>query len=279
MLMRIAAGAGLAALAAVPAWADGATVRLDHLAARVIVIPEARANITAEVVAGKGSLPKPTLHVSGAELTVAGGLPASRLHNCHIRDHGRGVSLGFWSRVRTEDLPVVTLHVPLDVSIDANGAIIGEIGATHSLKLRQERCGGWRLGDVSERLGLELQGMGDIDVGRVGEANLQLQGLGDVHVRSTRALSANLQGLGDVRIDEVNGPVEATLDGMGDLKIKGGHATSFKARLDGMGDIVFSGVADTVDASADGMGSITIAKATGEVHKNASGFSHIKVGR
>ena len=46
-----------------------------------------------------------------------------------------------------------------------------------------------------------------------------------------------------------------------------------------MGDINFGGVADTVDASADGMGGIRIAKATGEVHKSASGFAHVTIGR
>jgi hypothetical protein len=174
---------------------------------------------------------------------------------------------------------VVTLRTPLDVTIEANGAILGEVGPSRSLALRQERCGGWRLGDVSDHLAIDVQGMANVEAGAAGDATLALQGLGDVHLRSTKGLTARLEGLGDLTVDEVSGPVEASLEGMGDLRIRGGHATSFRARLDGMGDINFGGVADTVDASADGMGGIRIAKATGEVHKSASGFSHVTVGR
>ncbi len=277
MLKLAVLAAGAAALAA-PAFAEGATVRLEHLAARVTIIPEARANITAEVTAGK-TMARPQLHVSGAELTVEGDMPNARLHNCRVSEHGKSLNFGFWSRTRAEDLPQVTLHVPQDVTIVANGAIIGDIGSLHSLRLRQERCGGWHVGDVSDRFSLELQGLGDIDAGAVGDAEVDAQGLGDIRIRSTKGLKVRLDGMGDVRVDEVSGPVTAALAGLGDLKIKGGHATSFNATLDGMGDITFGGTADTVDASADGMGSIRIAHATGDVHKNASGFSHITVGK
>ena len=277
MLKLIALSAGMAAMA-LPSWAEGPTVRLDHVAARVVIIPEARSNITAEVTAGK-TLPRPTLQVSGAELTVSGGIPKQRLHSCHVTDHGHAVNLGFWSHTREEDLPQVRLHVPEDVTVIVNGAVLGQIGSLHSLRFTQQGCGGWHVGDVSERFALELQGTADVDAGSVGEANLDLEGLGDVHVHSTKGLTTRMQGLGDVRIDDVEGPVDASVEGMGDLKIKGGHCTSFHARLDGMGDITFGGVAETVDASAEGLGSIRVAKATGEVHKSSTGLSHVSVGQ
>jgi hypothetical protein len=85
--------------------------------------------------------------------------------------------------------------------------------------------------------------------------------------------------MGDVVVDQVNGPVHASLQGMGDLHIKGGHAAQFTADLAGMGGVKFDGVADTVDVSASGMGDIRVARATGEVHKSQSGFSRVSVGR
>lgn len=267
--------------AAGAAQAAGPTVRLDQLAARVIIIPEARANIDAEVRnAGKGGLAKPTVTVSGQALTVSGGLSRADFHNCRVRGGGHGVSIGFFRHIDEADLPVVTLHVPMDVTIEADSAVEAETtGTLHSLNVVEEACDAWKIGDVSDRLEYDLAGRGDVQVGSVGSTTLKLQGLGDLHVRATGALDVSLQGLGDVTVDQVNGPVHASLQGMGDLHIKGGHATQFTANLAGMGDVRFDGVADTVDASASGMGDIHVARATGEVHKRQSGFSTVTVGK
>jgi hypothetical protein len=256
------------------------TVRLDHVIGKVIVIPEARATITAEVRnSGKGGLAKPTLTVNGDELTVNGGLSRGDLSSCSVKRRGGGVNLGFFHHIAEEDLPVITLRVPMDVILESNGAIDGEVGATHSLNMIDRACGDWRIGAVADKLEYELEGKGDVFVASANSANLRLQGLGDFHLGSTNALDVGLQGLGDVTVDQVNGPVHASLQGMGDLRIKGGHATEFTASLQGMGDIRFDGVADTVNASAQGMGDIHVAKATGEVHQSRSGFAEIHVGR
>jgi hypothetical protein len=265
---------------AAAAQAAGPTVRLDHLAAHVIIIPEARATITAEVRnAGRRGLAKPALSVSGRELTVSGGLSRVDLHNCRVRA-GRGVSLGFFRHIDEADLPVVTLRVPMDVTIEADSAVeVETTGPLHSLTAAERGCGDWRIGDVSDRLDYELAGRGDVQAGSVGSATLKLQGLGDLHVRATGPLDVSMQGMGDVVVDQVNGPVRASLSGMGDLRIRGGHAAQFTADLSGMGSVRFDGVADTVDASASGMGDIHVARATGEVRKRQSGLAKVTVGR
>src|SRR5690348_8673372 len=85
--------------AAAAAQAAGPTVRLDHLAAHVIIIPEARANITAEVRnAGKRGLARPTLTASGQDLTISGDLARADLHNCRVRG-GHGVSIGLFHHI------------------------------------------------------------------------------------------------------------------------------------------------------------------------------------
>lgn len=260
--------------------AAGPTLHLDHLAAHVIIIPEARANISAEVRnAGRRGLAKPEMSVSGSELTISGGLSRVELHNCRVRA-GRGVGLGFLHRLGEADLPVVTVHVPMDVTIDADSAIEAEVtGPLHSLKVAERSCGDWKIGDVRDRLDYDLAGRGDMQAGAVGSAALQLQGMGDLRVRATGGLEVSMQGMGDVVVEQVNGPVRASLQGMGDLRIKGGHASQFSAALQGMGGIRFDGVADSVDASASGMGDIVVARATGEVRKSQSGFSKVSVGR
>jgi len=268
--------------AALPVAANAATVRLEKLAARVVVIPENRANITAEVRAGKGDVAKPVLRTVGADMIVTGDLTEEQLRSCSKSgdDPMKGVmKLSKRKNVRVEDLPVVTVRVPMDVTVVADGAVVGEVGASRSLNLTQRRCGAWRIGDVSGRLKLELEGFGDFHGGSAGEAAIDLEGMGDVTLRSTRSLTASLEGMGDLTLDQISGPVDVSLQGMGDVRIKGGRATTFKARLEGMGDVRFDGVVDTLDASADGMGSVRVAEARTVVRKSQSGFAKVKIGR
>lgn len=274
--MRLLLFSAAAAVAASPALAAPPSVRLDHLAARVVVISEDRANVTADVRGGRTDLPRTVLRVSGSELTVAGGLSDSQLRQCRS-SKGR-MKLGLFHSYAIADLPVVTIHAPRDVVIESNGAISGEIGPSRSVDLRQRRCGEWSIGDVGERLALNLSGLGDVRAGSARKADLRVSGMGDVHIRSTSALNAELSGLGDLVVDDASGPVEAELSGMGDIRIRGGHVTTLKLTQSGMGDISFHGVADSLDASSSGMGGIDVAKVTGEVRQRHSGMSHVRIG-
>ncbi|HWE45240.1 MAG TPA: DUF2807 domain-containing protein [Caulobacteraceae bacterium] len=279
-LAAAALALGGAAVCAPQALAAGSTLRLEHLAARVIIVPEARDTIHAEVRnSGKGGLARPQLTVNGADLTVSSDISTSKMHNCRVRGFGHGVKLGFFKRVAEEDLPVITVRTPMDVQVVVDGAVEGEIGAAHAVNLTQKRCGAWKVADVADHFEYELEGVSDLSAGSAHSTTIRLEGMGDVHVRSTGSLDASLQGMGDITIDQVNGPVKASLQGMGDLKIKGGHATDFQASLEGMGDIRFDGVADTVDASADGMGDVKIARATGQVSKSQNGFAKVIIGK
>ena len=268
------------AVSAPQALASGSTLRLDHVAAHVIIIPEARDTIHAEVRnSGKGGIGRPQLTVNGPDLVISSDMPTGKFHDCRVHGFGHGVKFGLFDHVSEDDLPVITIRVPMDVQIVADGAIEGEIGAAHAVNLTQKRCGAWKVGDVADHFEYELEGLSDLTAGSARSTTLRLEGMGDIHMRATGSLDASLQGMGDVVIGQVNGPVKASVQGMGDLKIHGGHATDFQASLEGMGDIRFDGTADTVDASAEGMGDITIAKATGSVSKSQSGFSKVKVGQ
>lgn len=259
------------------------TLRLERIAARVIVIPEARNNITAEVRGGGGDLPRPVLRVDGTDMVVDGGLSRDKMKSCRISGpEGREtIKFGFFfaKSYRGPELPTVTVRVPLDVAVIADGAVIGQVGPSRNLTMRQERCGDWKIGDVGGRLDLTLEGMGDVKGGSAGDMVLSLAGMGDIDMRSTRSLKAELAGMGDLTVGSVNGPVDVELSGMGDVDINGGRATTFRARLSGMGDLDFRGVADSVDAEADGMGDINVAKATGEVRTGKSGIGKVHVGR
>ncbi len=269
-----------AAVSAPQALAAGSTFRIEHVAAHVIIIPEARDTIHAEVRnSGKGGLGRPQLTVNGPDLLISSDMPESKFRDCGVNNFGHGVKFGLFHHVSEDDLPVITVHVPMDVQIVADGAIEGEIGPSHAVNLTQKRCGAWKVADVADHFEYELEGRSDLTAGSARSTTIRLEGMGDVHMRATGSLDASLQGMGDVVIGQVNGPVKASVQGMGDLKIHGGHATDFQASLEGMGDIRFDGVADTVDASAEGMGDINIAKATGSVSKSQSGFARVHVGQ
>jgi hypothetical protein len=274
--------AGLSALAAGPAaHAAEATLVLDHVAARVVVVPEARTNIAAEVRAGKGDLPRPSLQASGTEMRVSGGLPEAVLKSCSRSGRGDSgtIRLHESRSVRVQDLPVVVVRTPMDLRIVADGAVIGEVGPARSMELVQKRCGDWRVGDVSDRFAATLEGRGDLDVGRTGRADLKLEGMGDVRIKSAGAFTASVEGLSKVTLGQVSGPVDVSLEGLGGVRINGGHATTFRASLEGMGSIRFDGVADSADASADGLGGIHIAEVRGPVRKSGSGLARVRVGR
>ncbi|HYF22445.1 MAG TPA: hypothetical protein VD929_03520, partial [Caulobacteraceae bacterium] len=206
MNRKMLLAASMLAVALPAAGAQAATLRLEKLAARVVVIPENRANITAEVRAGKGEVAKPVLRTAGADMIVSGDLTEENLRSCSKsgNDPAKGVvKLSKRKNVRVEDLPVVTVRVPMDVTVVADGAVVGEVGASRSLNLTQRRCGAWRIGDVAGRLNLELEGFGDFHGGSAGEAVIDLEGMGDVTLRSTRSLKASLEGMGDVTLDGI----------------------------------------------------------------------------
>jgi hypothetical protein len=270
----------LSVFAGVPAAQAAATVTLDHLAAKVVIVPEARANITAEARRGKGDLPLPVLKAQGADLLVTGGLPESAFKSCSRRGHGDdgSVRLADHKSVRVADLPVLVIRTPLDVKVVANGAVIGQIGSARAVELVQQRCGEWRLGDVSGKLKADIEGMGAVEVGATGSTDLKVEGMGSVRVKSAGALNASVEGMSKVEVGEVSGPVDVSLDGMGLVKIDRGHATAFRASLDGMGSIKFGGVADSLEAEADGVGGIHVAQVRGPVHKSGSGLARVRVG-
>ena len=133
--------------------ADGmASLRIENAAARVVVIPERRANIAVSIKqAGKG--PKLKTRQVGPMLVIEG---------------QGGERRSFWPFSRREpltcdggahrDLPVITAHVPVNARVSASGAVYGEIGPSSSLALTTDGCGEWRVGDVTGQLEVSSAG-------------------------------------------------------------------------------------------------------------------------
>lgn len=272
--------AAAAAVAGVPALAQAEPVRLQGVAAQVVIVPENRADVAVDVKPGKGEIAAPKVLRQNGVVSVVGTLPG-KLDGCSGFKPGatRG-TVKFKGRrnVKVEDLPVITLRTPMDVDVSVQGAVLGSIGQARSVRLRTETCGAWSAAGTSGAFDTATEGMGDVTVGRTGSLRVSIEGMGDVNAGPTRSLYADLEGMGDVKLARLDGPAEISIEGMGGVTIAQGRATTFKASLAGMGGVRFEGTAERLDASVDGMGQVKVTKVTGPVTRRVSGFGRVKVG-
>ncbi len=306
MLMLTATVLGAAMAGA--AHAEG--LQIEHAAARVIVIPEARSTLSVTVQQGDPRLPEVTVRPQGGGVVVEGGLDR-RLQGCngglihlnlgitsHTYDH-RGVKVAGVGFVPIAGLPVITAHVPMDAKVSASGAVWGQMGATRSLSLSNVGCGDWIVGDVHGPLTAAQVGSGDLRGGDIqtlrsnisgsgdlflktvgGEADASVNGSGDVRIDHVNGpLHANISGSGNIGVLSVNGPVTARIGGSGDVKIADGHASELSVDVAGSGDFTFGGAAGAVAATVAGSGEVHVAHATGPVSKRVTGPGEVTVGR
>jgi hypothetical protein len=267
----------MAAAAALTAGgAKAASVEIRDAVARVTVIPEARGDVKVEVVRANPDLPI-VVRNEGGKTVVDGGL-FHRIRNCggsgensHIRVSGVG-NIG-WN-----DRPQIVIHTPRDVDLSSNGAVSGEIGRSGSLELANSGCGGWTIADVAGDANIRESGAGSIRMGQAAQLTAHLSGAGSLHATRLRGLDARLSGAGGVSVEDIAGPVQAQVSGVGRVKLAGGRASSLRASVSGVGGVDFGGVADSLDASISGMGSIRVKQVTGEVRKSVSGIGHVSIG-
>jgi hypothetical protein len=299
MHCRTLAFAALAlAATAAPAFADDA-LRIEHAAARLVVIPEARADVVYTIQPGRSDLPPIKARRDGGVLVLDGGLGGgfmghSRIRGCdgwgvqHVQDEAlvwrspqrKSVRIEGLGSVKLEDLPTITAHVPLDAKVAAGEAVFGQIGPSRSLDLGAAGCGDWSVAEVKGLAKFALSGSGDVWAKSAGETHAAISGSGDVHVGAVNgALHAAIAGSGDVKVGRLDGPLSAKIAGSGDVIVDGGHAPTLAAEIAGSGDVKFRGEAGAVNASIVGSGDVDVARATGPVAKHVAGSGEVNVGR
>ena len=245
-----------------------AGVDISHAAARIQVIPENRTDVSVEI-GPTGRLPAITTRVEGGKLVIDGNL-ANRIHGCgnwNIMSAGNGVEqVNIWGigNVRSADLPVITLHVPRTLNLNAGGAVFGDVGASAGGHVQIGGCGRVRVADAAGPLDVALTGSGDVDAGAVsGELHARLDGSGDLRVAHAGAgAQAELNGAGDLTIASVAGALTARLDGSGDLRVPG-SANGAVLDLNGSGDVSVGAVTGTLRAHVDGSGDVSVASVSG----------------
>jgi hypothetical protein len=289
-LRTLLIGVALAGLCAEPALAaDTAGVRVEHAAARVVVIAENRADYAISIDQGRAGLKPLTVHRNGDVTVVDGGYGANfgLFHmgwdNLNCRggwDRNPRVAVPDKGEVALSDLPVVTIHAPLDARIAGSGAVYGEINPTRSLDFANAGCGDWRIADVRGPLSIALSGSGDMRAGASGDAHIAISGSSDVVLGSVNGrLESRISGSGDIHAAAAHGPISARIAGSGDVVIDGGDAPEVHVAIAGSGDFRFRGTAGAVNASVAGSGDVDIAHANGPVSKRVAGSGDVHIGR
>jgi hypothetical protein len=249
-------------------------VELRHAAARVVVIPENRADVALVVSYGASTLPKIMLHEEGNKL-VADGKLDMRSINC--RDGGVNIS-GF-GQINKADLPLVTIHVPMDAKVSFGGASYGEVGATKSLEFDEGGCGVWTLGDVAGKAEVNIGGSGTVTAGSVADAEINIGGSGNFKGRSATRLEGNIGGHGDIDLDTLNGNSEINIGGSGNVNMAGGMSPKMEVNVAGSGHVIFGGEVHDLEVNIVGSGDVHVKKVTGNVSKSVMGSGNIVIGQ
>jgi hypothetical protein len=253
-------------------------VEIEHAAARVTVIPEARSDISVTVVHANPRLPLKVTRV-GDRVIIDGGL-GWRSPNCHQLLGHPSVSIWLMGDFGWDSLPQVVIRTPRGVHVASGGAVFGVINAGDSIDLASSGCGDWSVADQSGPLRVHLSGSGDVHAGSAASADLALSGSSNFTMKSARGgLSAAISGSGDVTAASVNGPLRAQIAGSGDIAVHDGTVGDMDVAVSGSGNVHFGGVARSLEARVSGSGDVSVARVTGPVAKHVTGSGDISIGR
>src|SRR5215469_5999007 len=130
-------GALAAAAFAATAWAGpgmaAPSVEIRNAAARVVVIPEARSDVVAQLVITNGSLPL-EVRQEGERIIIDGGL-SRRVEGCSSMFGKTTVRIRGLGQVAYDILPQILIRTPMDTKVFAGGAVFGSVGRADTLDL------------------------------------------------------------------------------------------------------------------------------------------------
>lgn len=249
-------------------------VELRHAVARVVVIPENRADVALAVNYGTSQLPKIMVHEEGDKLVADGKLEMHSI-NCH----DNGVNVAGYGSIDAANLPQVIIHVPMDAKVSFGGGSFGEVGPTKSLAFDEGGCGDWKLADVAGKGEINIGGSGTVNTGAIGEAEVNIGGSGNFHARSVGRLEGNIGGHGDIDADTINGDSEINIGGSGNVNLQGGRSPKMEVNVAGSGRVNFGGEVHDLAVNIVGSGDVHVKKVTGNVSKSVMGSGNIVIGQ
>jgi hypothetical protein len=274
--IALLAGA-LASLAASAAHA-AAGLEIKDAVAQVTIIPEDRADVRVEVIAGHPRLPL-KIRDGRTRIIVDGGLGSGRIRSCNGAGPGAVARVAGVGNVALKDMPRIVVRAPRDVDVAAGGAVFGAIGRARNVTLGSAGCGDWTVANVQQHLAVNLAGSGDARTGSAGTAKLRVAGSGDITAGDVGGrLEADVAGVGNVQVRSVAGPLDVRMAGSGDVVVRGGRADAMKVSMAGSGNVVFDGVADSLNARIAGSGDVRVRQVRGPVKRTVMGSGSVKIG-
>lgn len=280
--MRALTTLAVLAAAAVAVAATGAqaapSVKIKNAVARVVVIPENRSDVKVEVITTNASLPL-SVRQSGDEVIVDGDLRMNRINNCSSRNGKTWVKVRGVGEVSYDNFPQIAVRVPMNVRVQAGGAVFGDIGRSDSVNLGNAGCGDWTVANTRGRLHVSQAGSGDTKAGTAASVEISIAGSGDVATQAIAGdMEANIAGSGDIKVASIAGKLEGNIAGSGNITVLGGRSRMVEVNVMGSGDVTFNGEADEVDVSVAGSGDVRIAKVNGAVSKHVAGSGDVIIG-
>lgn len=261
---------------------NASSVRIEHAAAVLTVIPEDRANIDVAIASGGGRVAAPTARMTAEGLRIDGGL-RDQIRGCSsFTGGGDRVNIRGVGNVPKTELPRITLRVPRALALSVGGAVYTDIGPSAGGGVTLNGCGDTSIGDASGALDVTLNGSGNVHGGRVGGAlEATLNGSGMLSIGNAAGDATLRQnGSGDLRVANVTGRLDGRLNGSGSLNV--GTAHDALLALNGSGNVEAGAINGSLDASLVGSGSIDIASVTGEsatLRVSSSGNMDVRGGR
>lgn len=277
--MRMLLAVGLTAAALLPPGAAAAAPSVDirNAVADVIVLPEARNDVSVVVIRANPRLPLRITTFMG-RTTVDGGL-WWQIRGCGNEHAAEAVSVLGVGQVTAADAPEILVRTPLDVRVAAGGAVWGRVAHADSVELVNASCASWLVANVQGHLKVVQAGSGDTRVGQAGSAELTSTGSGSISAREIFGpLKAENAGSGVIHVGAVDGPLTASVAGSGRVQVDGGHVSDMDVSVAGSGDIDLNGVAGALKARVVGSGNVHVARVTGSITKSVVGSGDVRVG-
>jgi len=248
--------------------AQAQEVEIENAVARVVVIPEDRADIQVTVDQGSAGLPPIEVRRRGDDVRIDGGL-RRRIQNCRseafvadptqmppgvrvtVREHGI---------VEMAQAPLIVIRTPMNARVDASGAVWGAIGRSSSAELGAGGCGDWSVANTE------------------GDLSIAIGGSGEVRAGTARGLDVAIGGSGDVSVASIDGPADIAVGGSGAVRVRGGRASALDVAIAGSGDVVFDGEVGDLSAAIAGSGDVRVQRVTGSIDRTILGSGDVRIG-
>lgn len=255
------------------------SIEIEDAVARVTVITEARNDVDVQIAQGSAGLPAVTVTRRGGRVFIDGNLDENDIRSCSSRGDQATVEVRGVGRIDLNQAPRIVIRAPLDLEVEADGAVWGAVGRSRRLDLANAGCGDWTVANVGGPLEIASAGSGDIRAGTAESAKVRLAGSGDVSLVSvTNGLDVNVAGSGDVSVGRADGVFSASIAGSGNVVVDGGRAREARARIAGSGDVRYAGVADSLSASIAGSGDVSFQRVNGPVSRSVVGSGDVRIG-